>query len=162
VALHIRDDELPGTSESRTFLGRDHGEVPVSFFIQASPPGHGPGPHRHPYAEVFVLHEGSGSFLAGVNGAQPGVYVQARPQIGRWFRQEWYQGQAEDRFRALGTSAPVAVRYGRFRHALRTEERTDLEPGVVDNKYYVRGLGVVRELTVRGGTEILQLADVLR
>jgi hypothetical protein len=104
----------------------------------------------------------SGSFLAGVNGAQPGVYIQARPQIGRWFRQEWYRGQAEDRYRALSTSAPVAVRYGRFRHALRTEERTNLEPGVVDNKYYVRGLGVVKELTVRGGTESLQLADVLR
>lgn len=104
----------------------------------------------------------SGSFLAGVNGAQPGVYIQARPQIGRWFRQEWYRGQAEDRYRALSTSAPVAVRYGHFSHALRTEERTGLEPGVVDNKYYVRGLGVVKELAVRGGTEILQLADVLR
>jgi hypothetical protein len=97
-----------------------------------------------------------------VNGAQPGVYLQARPQIGRWFRQEWSQGQAEDRFRALSTSASVTVRYGSFHHALRTEERTDLEPGVVDNKYYVRGLGVVKELAVRGGTEILQLVDVLR
>jgi hypothetical protein len=104
----------------------------------------------------------SGSFLAGVNGAQPGVYVQARPQTGRWFRQEWYRGQAEDRYRALNTSATVAVRYGRFSHALRTEERTDLEPGVIDNKYYVRGLGVVRELAIKGGTEILALADVLR
>ena len=65
MALHIHNTELPGDSASRTFLGRDHGEVPVSFFIQASPPGHGPGPHRHPYAEVFVLHEGSGTFLAG-------------------------------------------------------------------------------------------------
>ena len=65
MALHIKDEELPGSPVSRTFLGRDHEEVPVSFFIQASPPGHGPGPHRHPYAEVFVLHEGSGSFLAG-------------------------------------------------------------------------------------------------
>jgi quercetin dioxygenase-like cupin family protein len=65
VALHIHDEELPGNSTSRTFLGRDHGAVPVSFFIQASPTGHGPEPHRHPYAEVFVLHEGSGSFLAG-------------------------------------------------------------------------------------------------
>src|SRR5919202_380381 len=65
MALHIRDEELPGNSESRAFLGRDHGGVPVSFFIQASPPGHGPGPHTHPYAEVFVLHEGSGEFLAG-------------------------------------------------------------------------------------------------
>ena len=65
MALHIDDTELPGDSGSRTFLGRDHGGVPVSFFIQASQPGHGPGPHRHPYAEVFVLHEGSGTFLAG-------------------------------------------------------------------------------------------------
>jgi hypothetical protein len=42
----------------------------------------------------------SGSFRAGVRGAAPGVYMQADPQIGRRFRQEWYQGQAED------TSAP--------------------------------------------------------
>jgi quercetin dioxygenase-like cupin family protein len=65
MALHIQDSDLPGNDTSRTFLGRDHGEVPVSFFIQASQRGHGPGPHRHPYAEVFVLHEGSGDFLAG-------------------------------------------------------------------------------------------------
>jgi hypothetical protein len=104
----------------------------------------------------------SGSFHAGVNGAQPGVYVQAQPQIGRWFRQEWYRGQAEDRYRALSTSASVAVRYGSFRNTLRTEERTDLEPGVVDNKYYVRGLGVAKELSVKGGTEVLQLVDVIR
>jgi hypothetical protein len=36
MALHIRDDELPGNPISRTFLGRDHGGVPVSFFIQAT------------------------------------------------------------------------------------------------------------------------------
>ena len=54
MALHIQNGDLPGNDESRTFLGRDHGGVPVSFFVQASPPGHGPGPHRHPYAEVFV------------------------------------------------------------------------------------------------------------
>ena len=65
MALHIQNADLPGDSISRTFLGRDHGGVPVSFFLQASPRGHGPRPHRHPYAEVFVLHEGSGAFLAG-------------------------------------------------------------------------------------------------
>jgi mannose-6-phosphate isomerase-like protein (cupin superfamily) len=37
----------------------------VREVVEASPPGHGPGLHRHPYAEVFVLHQGSGSFLAG-------------------------------------------------------------------------------------------------
>jgi hypothetical protein len=103
----------------------------------------------------------SGSFHAGVNGARPGVYLQGNPQIGRWFRQEWYRGQAEDRYRALSTSASITVRYGGFTHALRAEERTDLEPGVVDNKYYVRGVGEVKENTVRGGNETLQLVDVL-
>ena len=42
----------------------------------------------------------SGSFHAGVNGAQPGVFMQD-PQLGRWFRQEWYRGQAEDTFRVV-------------------------------------------------------------
>lgn len=104
----------------------------------------------------------SGSFHAGISGAQPGVFMQHDPQIGRWFRQEWSQGQAEDRYRALSMSASVSVRYGSFHHALRTEEKTALEPGVTDNKYYVRGVGEVEEVTVAGGTEKLQLVDVLR
>jgi hypothetical protein len=104
----------------------------------------------------------SGSFHAGVGGAQPGVFMQHDPQIGRWFRQEWSQGQAEDKYRALSTSASVAVRYGSFHNALRTEEKTALEPGVTDNKYYVRGVGEVEEVAVQGGTEKLQLVDVLR
>jgi quercetin dioxygenase-like cupin family protein len=84
VALHIQNADLPGNDESRTFLGRDHAGVPVSFFIQASPPGHGPGPHRHPYAEVFVLHEGAGSFLAGEETieASGGSVVVVAPGVG--------------------------------------------------------------------------------
>jgi hypothetical protein len=104
----------------------------------------------------------SGSFHAGVDGAQPGVYMQADPQIGRRFRQEWYRGEAEDTYRALSTNASVRVPFGSFGRALRTEETTALEPGVVDNKYYVRGVGVVKELTVKGGDEELVLVDVLR
>jgi hypothetical protein len=104
----------------------------------------------------------SGSFRAGVHGAQPGVFMQRDPQIGRWFRQEWYQGQAEDRYRALSTSASVSVRYGSFHNALLTEEKTALEPDVTDNKYYVRGIGEVEEVAVTGGPEKLELVGVLR
>src|SRR6185312_1996778 len=42
-----------------------------------------------------------GTFHAGVDGAQPGVFMQAHPQIGRRFRQEWYRGHAEDTFKVL-------------------------------------------------------------
>ena len=69
-----------------------------------------------------------GSFHAGVKGAQPGVFMQAKPQLGRKFRQEWFRGHAEDVFKAISLSAPITVPYGTFHHALRTAETTALEP----------------------------------
>jgi hypothetical protein len=102
-----------------------------------------------------------GSWHAGVDGAQPGVFMQAHPQLGRKFRQEWYRGQAEDVFKVLDRSAAVTVPAGSFRHALRTAEWTALEPGVLDNKYYVRGIGQVAELSVKGPREALRLVEVI-
>src|SRR3954449_7321511 len=101
-----------------------------------------------------------GSFRAGVDGAQPGVFMQAAPEVGRRFRQEWYQGHAEDTFRVLSLSTPVTVPYGTFSDALKTEETTALEPDVVDNKYYVKGIGEVEEVAVQGPVEKLELVDI--
>jgi hypothetical protein len=103
-----------------------------------------------------------GSFHAGVDGAQPGVFMQAHPTIGRMFRQEWLPGQAEDQFKVIAKHADMRVPYGSFHDALRTEETTALEPGVVDNKLYVRGIGEVLEVTLKGGDEKFTLVDVLR
>lgn len=102
-----------------------------------------------------------GSFHAGIDGAQPGVYMQAKPQLGRKFRQEWLKGEAEDQYRAVSKSAKAAAPYGTFTHALRTEETSGLEPGVRDNKYYVKGIGEIIETTVKGPVETLKLVDVL-
>ena len=102
-----------------------------------------------------------GSFHAGVDGAQPGVFMQASPQVGRRFRQEWYEGHAEDTFKVLSLSAPVTVPYGRFPDALKTEETSALEPDVVDNKYFVKGIGEVSELSVKGPIEKLQLVEII-
>jgi hypothetical protein len=102
-----------------------------------------------------------GSFHAGVDGAQPGVFMQAHPQVGRRFRQEWYQGHAEDTFKALDLSAPVTVPYGTFPHALKTKETTALEPAVVDNKYYAKGIGELEELAVKGPLEKLKLVEII-
>lgn len=103
----------------------------------------------------------AGSFHAGLRGAQAGVYMQARPQIGRLFRQEWSPGNAEDQFKAVSQNGCISVPYDRFGHALRTSETTDLEPDVVDNKFYVKGLGQVEEVAVKGPVEKLVLVDVL-
>jgi hypothetical protein len=44
--------------------------------------------------------------------------------------------------------------------ALKTEEFSLLEPGVLDNKFYVPGIGLVREQTVPGGNDVLNLVSV--
>jgi hypothetical protein len=53
------------------------------------------------------------------------------------------------------------VPYGTFHHALRTEETSALEPDVLDNKYYVKGIGEVTEFSVKGPVEKLELIEVI-
>jgi hypothetical protein len=103
-----------------------------------------------------------GSWRAGRDGARAGVYMPARPVVGRRGSQEHYRGHAEDRFEVLSLHASVSVPYTSSRSALLTKEWTPLEPGVVDHKLYVRGIGTVLEQTVKGGDERLELVSFER
>jgi hypothetical protein len=103
-----------------------------------------------------------GSFHAGVDGAQPGVFMQVDPKVGLHFRQEWYQGHAEDTFSVIRRDTSVTVPAGSFHNALLTRETTALEPGVVDHKQYVKGIGDVEEVTVKGGHEKFVLVEVIQ
>jgi hypothetical protein len=103
-----------------------------------------------------------GSWLAGRDGARAGIYMPGDPHVGGSGRQEFYAGHAEDRFRVLDLHAIVRSPFVSSRDALLTREWTPLEPGVLDQKLYVRGVGVVREETVQGGSESAALVDVRR
>jgi hypothetical protein len=103
-----------------------------------------------------------GTWMDGVNGAEAGIYMFGDPRVGRSARQEYYPGHAEDHFTVLTHSASVTVPYGSFTHALKTREWTPLEPGVRDAKFYVKGLGEVKEVTVKGPLEVLKLVQVIR
>ena len=94
-----------------------------------------------------------GSWQAGVDGAKPGILMPAHPHVGQSGRQEFYKGHSEDHFRVVGL-------FGK--NALLTEEWTPLEPGVLDHKLYVRGIGTVLERTVKGGDELNELVSVRR
>jgi hypothetical protein len=100
-----------------------------------------------------------GSWRAGRRGARPGIVMPAHPRAGDTFAQERFPGHAEDMFRVLGR-AKVTVPAGTYRHALRTREWTPLEPGVVDHKLYVRGIGLVAERSARGPREHADLIAV--
>ncbi len=101
-----------------------------------------------------------GSWQAGVDGARAGIYMPAEPKVGQSFRQEFYEGHAEDHFRVEDLAAPVSVPYTTSQEALLTEEWTPLEPGVIDHKFYVRGVGTVKEQAVKGGDELNELVSV--
>jgi hypothetical protein len=104
-----------------------------------------------------------GSWRAGVDGARQGVFMPAHPRVGQAFAQEHYAGHAEDHFKVLSRRATVAVPFGTFaRRALMTQEWTPLEPGVRDRKWYVRGIGEVKEATVKGGDERAELVSFVR
>jgi hypothetical protein len=102
----------------------------------------------------------SGSWQAGVAGAKPGIIMEANPQIPDAYRQECRAGKAEDTAWIVGTEGSVKVPYGTLHHVLTSLETTRIEPGVVDEKVYVPGIGIVREQAIAGDTEIARLVSV--
>ena len=103
-----------------------------------------------------------GSWQAGVKGAREGIFMPAHPKVGKSFRQEYFKGHAEDHFAVVSLSASVLVPYTASAHALLTKEWTPLEPDTLDHKLYIRGIGLVKEETVKGGDELWELEDLLR
>jgi hypothetical protein len=94
-----------------------------------------------------------GSWEAGVNGAQAGVVMPAHPRAGMTYRQEHYEGQAEDRARVLSRNKRARVPLRAFDHLLLTEETSPLEPATVERKYYARGFGPVFAKDVKGDSD---------
>jgi hypothetical protein len=94
----------------------------------------------------------SGSWQAGVRGAQPGILLPANPQPGLAYRQEYLKGEAEDAAQVLSLDQRVKVPFGSFDQVLTTKDYTPLEPSVVEHKFYARGVGPVLAITVSGGS----------
>jgi hypothetical protein len=103
-----------------------------------------------------------GSWQSGVQGARAGIFFPGNPRVGRSGQQEFFKGHAEDHFEVLGLKAPVKVPFVSSTEALKTKEWTPLEPEVLDNKYYLKGIGTVLELAIKGPAERLELTAVRR
>lgn len=101
-----------------------------------------------------------GSWEAGVDGAQPGIIMQANPQIGVSYRQEYYKGEAEDMAEVISLTESASVPFGSFDNLLMTKDWTPLEPGIAEHKYYAKGIGLVLEETVEGGTGRIELLNM--
>lgn len=101
----------------------------------------------------------AGAWEAGVDGALPGIVMEAQPQVGDAYRQEYYEGEAEDMAEVVRTGESATVPFGVFEDLVVIQEWTPLEPSVVEEKYYAAGIGVVLEAVVRGGSERMELVE---
>jgi hypothetical protein len=108
-----------------------------------------------------VVVSTAGSWEAGVNGARAGIFMPAVVRAGDTFQQEYAAGVAEDCFLINRTRTRVTTPYVTSASSLQTLEYTRLEPGARDYKWYVAGVGEVREQPV-GSDDFLELVSVTR
>ncbi len=92
-----------------------------------------------------------GSWEHGVDGAQAGIIVPAKPEQGLTYREEYYAGEAEDAAEVLSVEGRAGVPFGSFSDALITRNFTPLEPNVAELKFYARGIGPVLVVQTSGG-----------
>ena len=104
----------------------------------------------------------AGSWEAGVDGAEAGLIMWASPaeHVGKAYRQEYYEGEAEDMAKVVHTGLTVTVPAGTFADCIQTLDFTPLEPGAREQKTYCAGYGLVLEVQPRGGRERNELVEV--
>ena len=91
----------------------------------------------------YVETNDDGSWLAGLEGAQPGWIMRAEPGFGAGYFQEFAPGVAVDEAIVVGVDQEVEIGLGTFDGVLRTLETTALEPDIAEFKNYAPGIGVV-------------------
>jgi hypothetical protein len=103
-----------------------------------------------------------GSFEAGVDGAQAGVIMPASPDVGMTYRQEYYEGEAEDNGEILALGQQASVPAGDYHDLVKTADTTPLEPDVLEHKYYARGVGLVLTIDKESGgrEELLSVTEI--
>jgi hypothetical protein len=68
-------------------------------------------------------------------------------------------GEAEDLAEVRRLGATESVPFGDFDQLVVIEEWNPLEPEVVEEKYFAPGVGLVLEVTTRGGEGRVELLD---
>ena len=100
-----------------------------------------------------------GTFMGGIDSAEPGIIMEAHPAVGDFYRQEFDLDNAEDFAEVIGLSDTVTVPDGTFTNCLNTRETTPLEPDLHEHKFYASGVGTVLETDEDTGvrTELIQV-----
>lgn len=86
------------------------------------------------------LADHDGAWLAGEDGALPGIWLKADSQVGDSYYQEYYAGEAEDRGDVTAIGQSVDVAYGTVTDCVVVFEYSALFPETA-NKYHCQSIG---------------------
>jgi hypothetical protein len=86
-----------------------------------------------------------GSWMAGMDEAKPGIVMFATPdtEINKLYRQEFSLGTAEDLGKVVGINESVLAGGITYNGCVHTHDSSALEPGLIEDKYYAPGVGLV-------------------
>lgn len=97
-----------------------------------------------------------GEWEAGVDGAEAGVAMLARPRVGDGYYEGYRQGVVEDRATVLAVDDTVRVPAGSFGGVVRITVSSALQPGRTTVRLSAPGLGLVEEAD---GSRVVRLVS---
>jgi len=100
-----------------------------------------------------------GSWEAGVDDAKPGIIMEAHPEAGDSYKQEYYEGKAEDMADVVALGETVTVPFGTFQSCLKTRDWSRIDPTLNEYKYYSPEIGGVALEVVADSGERVELVD---
>ncbi|MGE5317346.1 MAG: hypothetical protein ACM3ME_05070 [Chloroflexota bacterium] len=107
--------------------------------------------------ENGVLQDKEGSFVAGTDGAKPGIIMFRSPVPQMPYRQEYSHGHAEDWGKMIAAHVSVSTTFGNFEQCIKTADWNALEPDApVEYKYYAPHVGLIKE-EIEGTDEVTDL-----
>ncbi len=86
-----------------------------------------------------------GTWLAGEKGAKFGLMMPAYPKAGQKFYQEQAPGVAMDRIEIVSIDEKITTPAGTFAKSIQVLESSPLEKNLHDRKWYVSGVGQVKD-----------------
>ncbi len=108
----------------------------------------------------FLDHKGG--WIAGEDGALPGIWIKGKQVVGDSYRMEYYKDKAEDMAKVMEIGVTVKVAAGTFENCTKVYEWTPLEPDAKEYKYYcpdVGGQALSEHLTDKVRVELVKTAN---
>lgn len=129
---HEENGELVEVSRNYFAICREHNSV---FYFGEAVDNYENG--------VVVDH--NGSWRHGERRAQAGLQMPGLPLLGSRYYQEIAPGSALDRAEIIALDRRMRTRAGAFDDVLVTLESTPLEPGLLEEKSYAPGIGLLKD-----------------